>query len=573
MNKIELKKIVDVANCRIKADLVLKNCNIVDVYQSKIIFGDIAISGKYIAGIGSYQGEKEIDLNGLYVSPGFIDAHMHLESIYVSPSEAGRLLVPRGTTTIIADPHEIVNVCGKKGLDYMLNCTNNTVLDIKYMIPSCVPCTPFETSGATFSADDMLDYLERDEILGLGEYMNHVGINQCCDDDLSKIVVTHDARKIIDGHAPSVAGNKLNGYISSGVHTDHECSTVEEVNERISRGIYVAFRQGSACRDLRQLIPAITKENLRYCVLCSDDREPETIFKLGHIDDCLRICVEEGLDPISAIRMATINAAECYRLHDRGGIAPGLLANIVVVNNLNQFNVKLVIVNGDIVAENGKYLKEVNTIDTTSVSNSMKIKDFSVDKLNLKFNSNKVIAMEVVNGGVLTKKIEVEVMLNDNNEYIYDKSSNINKIAVVERHKYTGNVGVALIRGFGLKTGAIAQTIAHDSHNVMVVGMSDEDMLLAVDTLTSIGGGIVVVNNGVVLDKLELPIAGLMSDKSGEEVQKKFEQIHLICKNELGIIEKEPIVLLSFMSLPVIPEIKITDKGLFDVTKFEFIKQ
>ncbi len=573
MSKNEMNTIISAANKKQPVDLLLKNCKIIDVYQGKIMEGNIGISGNYIIGIGNYQGKIEIDLDGSYVSPGFIDAHMHLESIYVSPSEAGRLLVPRGTTTIIADPHEIVNVCGTKGLDYMLACTNNTALDIKYMLPSCVPCTPFETSGAIFLACDMDNYLNHDDVLGLGEFMNHVGVNNCNDDDLSKIYAARMAGKIIDGHAPGVVGTKLDGYVASGVRTDHECSSVEEVNQRISRGMYVEFRQGSACRDLKKLLPAVTKENLRYCLLCSDDREPETIFKLGHMDDCLRICVEEGLDPISAIRMATINTAECYRLYDRGGIAPGLLANIVILKDLTDFTVQKVMIKGEFVAENGTYLKPIKTADISSVSNSMKIKDFSIDKLKLPFKSNHVIGMEVSTDGVLTKKVQLEVKRNENDEFVYDKNSDINKIAVIERHTYTGNVGVGLIKGFGIKTGAIAQTIAHDSHNVMVVGMSDEDMALAVTTLIEMGGGIVVVNEGVVLSQLELPIAGLMSDKTGEEVRDKFKELHEICHDKLGITEKEPIVQLSFMSLPVIPEIKITDKGLFDVTEFSFISQ
>ncbi len=573
MNKYEIKNTIDVANGRKKADLVLKNGKIVDVYQGKIISGNVAICGKYIVGIGDYEGENEIDLNGSYISPGFIDAHMHLESTYVSPGEAGRLLVPRGTTTIIADPHEIVNVCGTNGLNYMLNCGEDTALDIKYMLPSCVPCTPFETSGATFTAEEISLYLNRDNVLGLGEFMNHVGVNNCTDDDIDKIHSAHFAKKIIDGHAPNVKGKKLDGYVAAGVRTDHECSTVQEVSDRISRGMYVELRQGSACRDLKKLLPAVTKENLRYCLLCSDDREPETILKLGHIDDCLRICVQEGLNAISAIIMATINTAQCYRLYDRGGIAPGLLANIAVIDNLKDFNVEKVFVCGELVAQDGKYLKDISKSDISTVSNSMKIKDFSIEKLKLNFNSNKIIAMEVLKDGVLTKKAQITVNLNDKNEFIFDENSDISKIAVVERHHYTGNVGVGLIKGFGIKTGAIAQTIAHDSHNVVVAGMSDEDMALAVTTLQEIGGGIVVVNNGEVLSQLELPIAGLMSDKTGEEVHDKFEEIHNICHKVLGITEKEPIVKLSFMSLPVIPDIKITDKGLFDVSSFTFITQ
>jgi len=571
MFKNEIKNIINVANNKKEADLVIKNGKVVDVYQSKIIEGDIAICGKYIVGIGNYKGKQEIDANGAYVSPGLIDAHMHIESTYVSPAEAGRLLVPRGTTTIIADPHEMVNVCGLDGLEYMLDASDGTVLDIKYMLPSCVPCTSFETSGATFSANAMIEPLKNIKVLGIGEFMNYVGINNCEEDVIAKIHETRLAGKIIDGHAPCLVGSKLDGYIAAGVHTDHECSTIEEMNDRISRGMYVLLREGSACRDLKYLLPGVTKENSRYCVLCSDDREPETIFEVGHMDDNLRICVQEGLDPITAIRMATINSAECYRMHDRGGIAPGLLANIVILDNLTDFNAQKVIIEGELVAEDGKYLKETKKYDISTVNSSMNIKDFSIDRLKLEFNSDEVIAMQVLEDGVLTKKIKVKINLNNNGEFLFDKNSEINKIAVVERHHGTGNVGVGLIKGFGIKEGAIAQTIAHDSHNVMVVGMSDEDMALAVEKLNEIGGGIIIVKNGKILAELKLPIAGLMSDKSGEEVRDKFSELHKACHEKLGITEKEPIVQLSFMSLPVIPEIKITDKGLFDVKNFKFI--
>ncbi len=571
MFKNELKNIIDVANKRREADLVIKNGKVVDVYQSKIIEGDVAICGKYIVGVGNYRGKEEIDVKGAYVSPGLIDAHMHIESTYVSPGEAGRLLVPRGTTTIIADPHEIVNVCGLDGLKYMFDAADCTALDIKYMLPSCVPCTSFETSGATFSANDMIEPLKNSNVLGIGEFMNYIGVNDCDEDVIAKIYEAKLAGKIIDGHAPGIVGSKLDGYIAAGIHTDHECSTIEEMNDRISRGVYVQLRQGSACRDLKKLLPGVTKENLRYCVLCSDDREPETILDVGHMDDNLRICVKEGIDPIDAIRMATINSAECYRLYDRGGIAPGLLANIVILDNLTDFNAQTVLIKGEIVAQEGKYLKETKKYDISSVNGSINIKGFSVEKLKLKFNSDEVIAMQVLKDGIITKKIKVKVSLNNHGEFIYDKKSDINKIAVVERHHGTGNVGVGLIKGFGIREGAIAQSVAHDSHNIMVVGMSDDDMALAVEKVNEIGGGIIVVKSGKILAELKLPIGGLMSNKSGEEVRTKFTEIHKACHEELGITEQEPIVQLSFMSLPVVPEIKITDKGLFDVEKFRFI--
>jgi adenine deaminase len=571
MNIDELKKIIDVANKRIVADLVIKNGKIIDVYQSKIIEGNIAIFGKYIVGIGDYKGKTEIDVCGAYISPGFIDAHMHIESTYLSPEEAGRLLVPKGTTTIIADPHEIVNVCGLEGLDYMMQASEGTALDIKYMLPSCVPCTSFETSGAIVCADDMKEPLKNNNILGIGEFMNYVGINNCDEEALAKLYESKLVRKIVDGHAPGLSGFRLDGYIASGIHTDHECSTVEEMHDRISRGIYVLLRQGSACNDLRNLLKGVTRDNVRYCALCSDDREPKTIIESGHMDDHLRICVQEGIDPFMAVRMATINAAECYRLYDRGGIAPGLLANIVVFDNLTDFTVQKVIIEGKIIAENGEYLKKINRYDISSVSSSVKIKSISKDSFKLKLNSDETYAIKVINGGILTKKEKIVINRNNHNEVVLNNHSDVNKIAVVERHHETGNVGIGLIKGFGINEGAIAQTVAHDSHNVVVVGMSDEDMTLAVEKLIEIGGGIVIVKNGKVLSKLELPIAGLMSDKTGDVVKDSFTDLHKVCHEELGIKVDEPVMLLSFMSLPVVPEIKITDKGVFDVTCFEFL--
>ncbi len=567
----DLKTLIDVANKRIEADLVIKNGKVIDVYQGKTVEADVAIYKSYIVGIGNYSGKQEVDVKGAYISPGLIDAHMHIESTYLSPSEAGRLLVPRGTTTVIADPHEIVNVCGLDGLEYMLESSKETMLDIKYMLPSCVPCSPFETSGAIFSAADMSDPIRSEQVLGLGEFMNYVGVNNTDEEVLEKILEAKKVGKIIDGHAPGLTGNSLNGYIAAGIHTDHECSSIEEMNDRISRGVYVLLRQGSACHDLKNLLPGVTNENSRYCALCSDDREPKTILDEGHIDGILRTCVEEGLDPIQAIRMATINAAECYRLYDRGGIAPGLLANIVVFDDLKNFNSKMVIIKGEIVAENGNYLKETKKVDITSVSGSINIGDFNNDSLILKCHTDESYAIQVLEDSIVTKKIKVKVDRDKSGNFNHSKNTDINKIAVVERHHGTGNVGVGLIKGFGIKEGAIAQTIAHDSHNIVVVGASDEDMTLAVEKLSEISGGIVIVKSGKVLSELRLPIAGLMSNRSGLEVRNKFSELHKTCHDQLGILEKEPIVKLSFMSLPVIPEIKITDKGLFDVTNFEFI--
>lgn len=572
MTKEQLKKLIDVAAGRIPADLVIKNAKIVDVYSSKILEGDIAISDNLIAGIGNYQGRKEIDVNGKYVTPGFIDGHIHIESSYLSPEELGKLLVPHGGTCIIADPHEIVNVCGIKGLDYMMEAAKNTVLDIKYMVPSCVPCTPFENAGAIIDADKMKEPITRENVLGLGEFMNFPGVISGDSDVLDKIMVAKENGKIIDGHSPSIYEKNLNAYVSVGIRNDHECATVEEMHDRISRGVYVLLRQGSACHDLRNLLKGVTKENSRRCVLCSDDRQPKTILELGHLDNHLQICVEEGIDPITAVQMATLNAAECFGLKDRGAIAPGLRADLVVMEDLKDFKITNVFIQGEEVAKNGKYLPEIQKYDTSSVRGSMYVKDFSIEKLKLNLKTNKVHIIDILPGGVVTKKSIDTVELDENGEFIFNPEKDIVKVAVVERHKNTGNVAVGFLRGYGIKEGAVALSVAHDSHNLIVVGTSNEDMAFAIEKLIEQEGGVVLVKNGEVIENMPMPIAGLMSDKDGEWVDKKLTSLHNKAFEELGIHHGvEPVMTLCFMSLVVIPEIKITDKGLFDIMKFDFI--
>ncbi len=572
MNREFLKKLVDIASGRIPADTVIKNCKVVDVYSSKIIEGDIALCEGVIAGVGSYEGNIVIEANGQYATPGFIDSHIHIESAYLSPEELGKLLVPHGGTTIIADPHEIVNVCGIKGLDYMMEAAKNTVLDIKYMLPSCVPATPFENAGAVIDAEKMKEPILRDNVLGLGEFMNFPGIIYGDEGTLDKILVAKEQGKIIDGHSPGVFNKELNAYVSVGIRNDHECSSVEEMNDRISRGVYVLLRQGSACHDLRTLAKGVTKENSRRCLLCSDDRQPKTILELGHLDNHLQICVEEGIDPITAIQMATINAAECFELKDRGAIAPGLRGDIVLLEDLKDFKISKVFIEGKEVASEGKYLPEVIKYDISSVVGSMNVKDFSEEKLKLSLKTNKVNLIDILPGGVLTKKTVEEVTIDETGEFIFDSSKDIAKVAVVERHKNTGNVAIGLLRGYGIKEGAVALSVAHDSHNIIAVGVNNEEIAFAVDKLIELGGGVVLVKNGEVLEEMPMPIAGIMSDKDGEWVDKKLTSLHKKAHEDLGIHSGvEPVMTLCFMSLAVIPEIKLTDKGLFDVTKFDFI--
>ena len=566
MNKTLLKESIDIANQRKKADLMLKNCKIVDVFSGKIIDGNIAIFDKYIIGIGDYQANREIDIKGKYVCPGFMDSHIHIESTLLSVKEASKLMVINGTTTIVADPHEIVNVLGKTGFNYMLNSGKNCHLDIKYMIPSCVPCTEFETSNSVFSATEIEEYLSHESVLGLGEFMDSFSVNQCSDQALLKIDATIKANKIIDGHSPFLAGHQLDGYLIPRIRSDHECTTVQEANDRIARGMYVALRQGTASQNIKQLLPAVNKYNARYFTLCSDDREVKTLIEKGHITELLKICVENNIDTIEAIRMATINIAECYGLKDRGAIAPGLLANLTIVDNLTDFNVAKVFINGELIVDNGKYLKEIPDEDLSLLTNSINVKNFSIDRLKLKLSNSLVPVIGVKQDVIISKKEYKTVSLNSNNEFIYDPNNDVLKLAVVERHKSTGNIGLGLISGLGLKEGAIALTIAHDSHNIIVAGTSDEYIYDAVTKLMNMGGGIVVLN-GTHEYKLPLPIAGLMSDRSYREVYNDITLIH----NNLDTTIKEPLGLLSFMALPVIPELRVTDKGLFDVLKHEFI--
>ena len=573
MQKEVLKKLIDVAAQRIPADLVIKNSRIVDVYNSSIIEGkDIAIADGYIAGIGNYQGKNEINANGQYAVPGLIDGHIHIESSYVTPEEIGRLLVPHGTTTIIADPHEIVNVCGMDGMNYMFEASKGTKLDIKYMLPSCVPATPFENSGAVIDAATMCEPITNDQILGLGEFMDYPGVIGANDEVLNKLLVAINEGKLIDGHSPNLAGNDLNAYVAAGIHTDHECSTVEEMLDRLSRGLYILLREGSACHNLRTLLQAVTPANSRRCLLCSDDRQPKTILELGHLDNHLQICVEEGIDPIIAISMASLNAAECYGLHDRGAIAPGLRADITLLDNLKDFNASRVFIMGEEVAKDGKYLPEVHRVDISSVRGRFQVLDFSIAKLSLKPKSNHVNVIDILPGGVVTAKGIADITLNEQGEFQYQPDQDIVKIAVIERHHNTGNVAVALLRGYGIQSGAMALSIAHDSHNIIIVGTNDEDMAFAVEHLVKQGGGIILVQNRSVINYMPMVVGGIMSDQTGEWVNEKLIGIHQDAYNQLGIHkEVEPVMTLCFMSLAVIPEIKITDMGLFDVTKFCFI--
>lgn len=573
MEKQKLIKLIDVAAGRKKADLVLKNAKIVDVFQAKILIGDIAISDGYIAGIGgSYQGVEERNYTGKYVAPGFIEAHIHIESSYVSPEEFSRVFIPRGTTTILADPHEIVNVAGLKGLDYMVNAAKNAKMDIRYMMPPCVPATNFETSGADLYANDMEDALKTGEVDGLAELMNFPGVINADDKMIDEILMAKKYGARIDGHAPQVVGKDLNAYIAAGPANDHECSTLEEAEERLARGMYLLLREGSVTQDLRKLLPIVNTANSRRCLLSGDDVQAKTAINKGHLDNSIRICIDEGLNPITAIQMATLNPAEYCGLNDRGAIAPGRRADMVVFESLEDFAVEETYILGEKLSQGNEYLGEVNYYPIDSVESSMHVKDFTRKKLQLHLNSDKVRAIGVVPGEVLTTEEHVTVRRDGDGNFVYNDQEDVTKIVVVERHHNTGNVNVNLLSGYGIKAGAIAISIGHDSHNIIATGTNDDDIFMAVNELIKQEGGAVVVKDEKVISRMELKIAGLMCNLPAEKMIAQQDALDEAVHEELGVPDNvNPVMTLSFMPLAVIPRLKITDKGLVDVEKNAFV--
>ena len=574
--KESLKKLIQAARGTASADLVIRGSRVVNVFTGEIREADIAVAGGRIAGVGpcgSYEGKEVVDAAGMYAIPGLIEGHIHIESSHLTPEEFGRVAAVRGTTTAIADPHEIVNVCGLPGFAYMLDAASRTAMDIRFMMPSCVPCSPHECAGATVRAEDMKEWMTDDRVQGLAEFMSVPGILNLEDDCLDKILTAKAAGKIIDGHSPGIAGKDLTAYIAAGAATDHECATVEDMMERIRQGMYVQIRNGSACKDLPNLLPGVNPETARWCLLCSDDREPLTFLTEGDLDDTLRLCVAGGLDPVTAIRMGSLNAAECYSLRDRGAIAPGRRADIVLVEDLKDFRVRKVWIRGALTAVDGVYLPSTERADAAVVSGSMHVKDFSAEKLKMHLTSDRVRVMEVHGGSVVTKASEAVIARTPEGDADLDPAGGIARLAVIERHHDTGKVGLALLRGYGITSGAVAVSVAHDSHNVIAVSLDRDEMACAVEELIRIRGGAVVVKDGEVKASLPLPVAGLMSDQPAEWVAEQLEKIFRVAVNELGVSpEVDPLTTLTFMSLPVIPELKLTANGLYEVMAHRFVE-
>lgn len=565
-----LKQYIDAAAGRTKADIVLKNASYVNVYTGRTDKGDIAIVGDRIVGVGKYEGIKEYDVEGLTVLPGYIDGHVHIESSQLSPEEFASLIVPRGTTTIIADPHEITNVCGMDGVDYIVKASKNIPLDVKVQLPSCVPATPFETSGAILSGKDIEEHICDDGVFGLGEFMNYPGVIDADSDVIRKLEAAHRAGKIIDGHAPAISGNALNAYLCGGISTDHECVSVEEIDEKISKGMYVHLRHGSSTRNLVSNCKAVNAANMRRFILCTDDRHAADLKEKGHIDDALRKAVAGGLDPIWAVTIATLNGAECYSLKDKGAIAPMKVADLVVVDNLKDFNAKYVFKDGKLVAEDGRPL-----FDTTrrylpqSVLNTVHVDELKADDFRLKLKGRKARVMTILPGNVVTGCEIMDINSKDGDVDIV--GTDVLKMAVVERHKHTGNIGKGLLKGYGFKGGAMGITISHDSHNIILLGDDNESMAKAANELARIGGGMVIADKKA--DKvysLTLDIGGLMSSRDAESLQRDSKAL-IERAYSMGVDrEQEAFMSLAFLSLAVIPQLKLLDTGLFDVTKFAF---
>ena len=563
-----MSNIINVARGFEKADLVIKNANIVNVLSEEIHKADIAIKDGIIAGIGeNYSGEKEIDIQGAYVTPSFIDGHVHLESTMMLPSEFAKVALPAGTTTVIIDPHEISNVLGLHGISFMHEAVKNLPLDVYTMLPSCVPATPFETSGFDLNSYDLSLLIDKPWVLGLAEMMNFPGVLNQDNNVMAKLELAKSRGKCIDGHAPYLHGKDLCAYIASGVKSDHECTTPDEAVEKLRLGMYVMIREGTAAKDLDALMPVLKTCNTRKCIFVTDDRHPADLKE--HINGMVRRAVEAGVDPVKAIQIASLNTAEYFGLKNLGAIAPGYKADLLILPDLKTFKPDLVIKNGVVAAENGKLIAELPENEALAVRNSVNVRWITPEDFRIEANGSKVTALEVIPHQLITKSVVSEVKIEDGNA-VSNIDNDTLKICVIERHRATGNIGKGFVKGFNLKCGAIASTVAHDSHNMIVIGTNDADMYAAAVALIKCKGGKVVVKDGEVISELPLPIAGLMSDRNFDYVVNKCEELNKTA-HSIGCRIEDPFMTMGFLSLPVIPELKVTDKGVFDTNKFDFI--
>ncbi len=561
----EKQLLMKVASGREKADLVLKNAVYVNVFTNELSHGDIAVKNGVIAGIGDYEGKTEINMEGKVVAPGLIDAHIHLESSLVTPAEFVKAVLPHGTTTVITDPHEIANVLGTDGIDYMIQATEGLPVEVRFMLPSCVPATPLDESGARLDYQAIDPFYDYDRVQGLAEMMNYTGVTRGDIEVLQKITAAHKYHCRVDGHAPGLSGKELNAYVAAGVYSDHECSTMEEALEKLSRGQYIMIREGTAARNLKALAGLLVPQYYEHCMFCTDDKHPNDLLHVGHMDAIIRQAVQKyHVDPIIAIKAATHHPARYFHLASRGAIVPGYQADFAVFDNLEDLNVEMTVIKGKIWYHDQK-------LEAVPVP---KVDEWLYDKVHHTFNLDRLTAESFEDHrprGVIGM-VPGEIVTTDSGyASAVNTEEDILKIAVIERHRHTGHIGIGYLKGYGLKEGAVATSISHDSHNIIVVGSNDEDMAAAANRIIENRGGISVVKNGEVCGEVVLEIAGLMSEKPLREVNEALEDAKKQAAM-LGVSEGiDPFMTLSFMSLPVIPELRLTTRGIIDVVKQQYI--
>jgi adenine deaminase len=566
---MNLKRLVSVARGEIPADLLFKNARVVNTFTGEIEQADVAIYGDRIAGVGDYnKGREIIDLQGKFLAPGLINGHTHIESSMLHPARYAQAVVPRGTLAVVTDLHEIANICGREGIKFVMNWAQKLPLDMLFMAPSCVPATHLETAGARISSKEIKRILAHPNVIGLGEMMNFPGVVGGDEEVLEKISASQG--KVIDGHAPGLAGKELNAYLSAGILSDHESNTLEEGKEKLRRGMYLMIREGSSEKNLDALLPLVTDNTYKRCFFVVDDRSCSDLLREGDIDAVVRKAISRGLEPVRAIQMATINAAEYFRLHDKGAIAPGYIANLITITDLAKLDIDMVFYQGKPVAKQGKPLFLSSPI-TLELRDTVRIKSPTAESLKIATADETYPVIEIVPGQIVTKKA-VEKMKVVDGAVMPDVERDILKLVVVERHRASGNIGVGLVKGFGLKKGALASSVAHDSHNIIAVGVDDIHILKAIEEINRLHGGLVVCADLEILASLPLPIAGLLSPEPLDVVVSQHEKVERAAAS-LGNLPPAPFALLSFLALPVIPELRLTDLGLVDVAEFKLLKQ
>ncbi len=565
----ECQKLMGIIRGEAPAELVFDNGFLLNVFSGEVYRASVAVDSGRIVAVGcDIKGAERIDLGGRVICPGFHDAHVHIESSMVTIPEFARTVVPRGTTTVVIDPHEIANVMGLDGIKFMLQSSKYQPLNVYVMLSSCVPATHLETSGSELRALDLFPYAEQEWILGLGEVMNYPGVLACDPEVIDKIKLFQGMT--IDGHAPGLSGAPLCGYIAMGIESDHECTTVEEAREKLRLGMTIMIREGGTAKNLAALLPLVTPQTISRCCLCTDDRNPPNLLREGHIDFVIRKAIRLGLDPVSAVRMATINSARYFGLKKTGAIAPGYDADLAIVDDLKNFNVEMVYKNGKLVARGGEAVYETPApARRQAIRGSVNIQWLSPASFDIPARGRRCRVIEMIPEQIVTGELILEPTVKEG-KVVSDPDRDLLKIAVVERHNASENLGLGLVKGFGLKRGAIASSVAHDSHNIIVVGTNSADMLEAVIKIRKIGGGFTVVEGGELVYSVPLPIAGLMSDRPMAEVKAEVDRVTEVVRG-MGVTNPEPFMALSFMALPVIPKLKITDRGLVDVGKFAFV--